>query len=115
MSDEKVNASGLALLDAGQPRKALRVFQRLLRLRRQDPDHPTSSAAEQQSVLPWLVRAHAAVLRESAHTAAARSAASSAQTKMLPGGSTGVGGTMFYNAYDHYRILRCVLDIYSNM
>ena len=102
-----VDASGMALLDAGRPRAALRVFQRLLRVRREDPDHPTNSAAELQSVLPWLVRAHAAVLRQSAQTAAAaRSVASAIQAAELSESHGADFTGLESDAYDHYRILR---------
>lgn len=111
-SASHVSTSGLALLDTGRPRAALRVFQRLLRLRREDPDHPTNSAAELQSVLPWLVRAHAAVLRQSAHAAAAaRSAASAIQAADLSGSQGADFTGLESDAYDHYRVLRYVLFV----
>lgn len=110
VSHKRFDVLGMALLDSGRPRAALNVFQRLLRLRREDPDHPSNSAAELQSVLPWLVRAHAAVLRQATHAdVGGRSDASFSQPKKMPGSpGTGFSG-LESDAYDHYRVLRCVL------
>jgi hypothetical protein len=94
----------MVLLDGGQPRAALNAFQRLLRLRREDPDDQTNSAADLQSVLPWLVRAHAAVARQSAH--GERTDASFSESKELPGNPDADIAGLESDAYDHYRVLQ---------
>eukprot|EP01046_Picozoa_sp_COSAG06_P050956 COSAG06_NODE_8202_length_2239_cov_3.221963_3_plen_150_part_00 len=92
------------------------------RLRREDPDYPASSAAEQQSVLPWLVRAHAAVLRARDHAATAAAAAE--RWAALPGdaagGASGAGSSderqqqqPAVGEYDHYRVLDLPADFTS--
>lgn len=89
----------MVLLDGGQPRAALNAFQRLLRLRREDPDDQTNSAADLESVLPWLVRAHAAVARQSAH-------GGFSESKGLPGNPDADIAGLESDAYDHYRVLQ---------
>jgi hypothetical protein len=90
------------------------------RLRREDPDYPASSAAEQQAVLPWLVRAHAAVLRARDHAATAVE-----QMAGLPGYAAAVASDAgssdeqqqqrqpAVGEYDHYRVLDLPADFTS--
>ena len=100
------------------------------RLRREDPDYPASSAAEQQAVLPWLVRAHAAVLRARDHAA---TAAAAERFAALPGdaagGASDAGSEQqqqqqqqqqhqhqqqpAVGLYDHYRVLDLPADFTS--
>jgi hypothetical protein len=102
------------------------------RLRREDPDYPASSAAEQQAVLPWLVRAHAAVLRARDHAA---TAAAAERFAALPGDAAGGASDAgssdeqqqqqqhqqqhqhqqqpAVGLYDHYRVLDLPADFTS--
>lgn len=95
----------MGLLDSGRPRAALKVFRRLLRLRREDPDYPSNKASELEAVRPWLVRAHAAVLRKTQHTAAVSNRVGSSLTESELSRSPDKES----NVYDHYRLLRCVV------